>query len=68
MVGKALGVVGGAALGATCFGGRATVVGLQKVHLKVVGFEQRITDAKGLNKWQLMVQPECILKRLVRTV
>lgn len=62
MVGKALGVVGATALGATAFAGRATVGRVAKGALESGRFEQRITDAKGLNKWQLMVQRNALKK------
>ncbi len=61
-VGKALGFVGGAALGATAFVGRATVGRFAGGALETGNYEKRIADAKGLNKWQLMVQRSALKK------
>lgn len=62
LVGKALGAVGGVALGTVAMAGRATAGRLAGAALDSGNYEKRIADAKGLSKWRLM-QERAALKK-----
>ncbi len=63
IVGKAAGILGGAALGATAFAGRATIGRLASKGLKDGKYNERIKNATGLNKFRL-IQERAALKKI----